>query len=138
MEMQGFEADDLIGALGRMALSVVRPALPGATDESAHQDDAPYIEHARALAEELELQSAPSHEEVKLVFALSPVRFEEDDMDFSDVDYLEPRSLDRLLSVLLAEPDDQSHLIPTTMASTVGRLLAISNPKRTAEAPLGS
>ncbi len=137
-ERAGAQVTVDVGALGRMALSVVRPALPDAPSEPARADDAPYIEHARALAEELELQSAPSHEEVKLVFALSPVRFEEDDLDFSDVDYLDPRSIDRLLSVLLAEPDDQTHLIPTTMASTVGRLLAISNPKRTAEAPLGS
>ena len=147
-----------LGVTGRLALTAVQPALPFAGssigsssgsssrsssepsrgEESADPGTARHIVYARALAENLEHRSEPAREEVRLTFELLPVGFEEDELDLSNSDYIDPAQTDRMIAALAAAEGAGVHLVPTTMATTVGRLLAISNRNRTAEPSLWS
>lgn len=93
------------------------------------------IERARALAEDLELRKLPGRRSVSLAFELAPVGFEEDALDLADADYLRPHTIDSLIDVLCSGRCDESHLVPSTMAPTVGRLLSHSRQNAAAEVP---
>ncbi len=119
-------------------LDELRPALPlrdGGQEAPAGKKS---LRRAHALAEGLEVLSESGRTVVRLVFELMPVGFDEDDLDLSNVDYIDPRSIDRLIEVLRSGAGDQMHMVPSSMAATVGRLLALSETNRTADASMWS
>ena len=116
----------------------IRPALPFPDASRWAHEGGRSLRRAHALAEELEVRSESGQTVVRLVFELSPVGFGEDDLDLSNADYIDPRSIDRLIEVLRSGAGDQTHMVPSSMAATICRLLALSDANRTADASLRS
>ncbi|MEW6073139.1 MAG: hypothetical protein AB1726_11195 [Planctomycetota bacterium] len=127
-----------VGAAGSSDPAAIPPPLPAPRLDQEGTEETKHLARARVMAEELRLVSDRAHEEVELVFELLPVTFEADELDLSNADYLDPRVVDRLLAALRDEAADRPHLVPTAMATTVGRLLALPNAHRPADAPLRS
>ena len=98
------------------------------------------IARARALAEELEIESRPEGgTRVLLVFRASRVAFEEENgIDLSELDFLGPDLSRRILQSLReGKEHDLFHLSPA-LAVVVGRLLAGPDPRPSIEQALWS
>lgn len=98
------------------------------------------LARARALAEELEIESRPEHgTRVLLVFRVSSVAFEEESgIDLSELDFLGPELSRKVLHALReSREQDLFHLSPA-LAVVVGRLLAGPDPRRGVEQALWS
>ncbi|MBK7642509.1 MAG: response regulator [Planctomycetes bacterium] len=98
------------------------------------------IARARALAEELEIESRPEGgTRVLLVFRTSQVAFEEEHgIDLSELDFLGPELSRRILNSLRqGKEQDLFHLSPA-LAVVVGRLLAGPDPRPSIEQALWS
>jgi len=81
------------------------------------------LRRIEALTESLEVRSNEHGTHALLLFELTPVRFEEEGEDFSEVDFLTPHGMRELLAAL-ERGDPLDHLAPS-LALTVGRLLGV-------------
>jgi len=98
------------------------------------------LARARALAEELEIESRPAGgTRVLLVFRASRVAFDDENgIDLSELDFLGPELARRILLTLREDkPHELFHLSPA-LAVVVGRLLAGPDPRTSIEQALWS
>jgi hypothetical protein len=93
------------------------------------------LARARALCESLHLRRGSRGPCVTLGFDLHPVLFGEDELDFSELDYLSSEGTQRLLEVLDDDELSGRACIPPALAVTIGRLLsAFDRPQSPLEA----
>lgn len=98
------------------------------------------IARARALAEELAIESSPSTgTRVELIFRTSHVAFEEvGPIDLSDHDFLSPELAERVLEAVRLNPRDQLFELSPALAVVVGRLLSSGSSRERIERELWS
>jgi len=98
------------------------------------------LARARALAEELEIESRPEGgTRVLLVFRASRVAFEDENgIDLSELDFLGPELSRRILLTLREDKPQDSFQLSPALAVVVGRLLAGPDPRSSIEQALWS
>ena len=108
----------------------VPAALPtrGGPERGAPKSTMGGLQRLAALSEELDLHSDERGTRVEMTFELSPVRFEEEPDDFTDVDFLDPDRARELLRALQEGAEEIGDVAPA-LALTVGRLLGGAQPR---------
>lgn len=100
-------------------IGLVRPSVGGG------------LARARSLSEGLEVRTGGGGTCVKLTFQLHSPRFEEEEDDLSEADFLDPERTRELLTELRRQDDHAPVVLPQPMAATVGRLLSEFGRPRT-------